>query len=107
MATRNWKTTINDTPVDEGLIDLRNAIIRKAVMDYKAVVKRNKGNDVYAVKEIETFFQSELCSTLLSDTNITGQDILNKLHMWKYKYLRELKRETTRRGGNDGRKEKA
>ena len=78
--------------MNEGWMDLRTAIIEKAIDDYKRMVKKSgdryiTGNGCYNILEIEKFFKSEYCTMLLSDVGITGRDILKELHEWRDEYL--------------------
>ena len=78
--------------MNERWMDLRTAIIERAIDDYKIIVKKTgdryiTGNGCYNIPEIEKFFKSEYCTMLLSDVGITGRDILKELHEWRDEYL--------------------
>lgn len=78
---------------ESGWAALRDAIIEKAVSDYKTLVR---GETVYRescnMREIERFFKSDLCKNLLIDTGVTGEDILQELHSFRDKYYDSLTR---------------
>ena len=75
---------------DENLLLLRNAIIERAVNDYKNCVIRG---DTYTrnFREIEDFFESEYCATLLGNSNTSGAEILERLRKWREQAERSKK----------------
>ena len=75
---------------EDNLLLLRNAIIERAVDDYKNCVIRG---DTYTRNfcEIETFFNSEYCATLLGNSNTSGAEILERLHKWREQVERSKK----------------
>lgn len=68
---------------DENLLLLRNAIIERAVDDYKNCVIRGDGYSYRNIQELEAFFKSEYCATLLGNTSTSGTEILERLHEWR------------------------
>lgn len=89
---------MNNTPRTEsghenGWTALRDAIIEKAISDYKTLIK---GKTPYKVNcdvgEIERFLKSDLCKNLLIDTGVSGEDILRELHGWRDEYYDSLTR---------------
>lgn len=66
----------------ENLLLLRNAIIERAVNDYKNCVIRGE-TATHNFIEIEGFFTSEYCGTLLGNSTVTGADILYNLREWR------------------------
>ena len=102
---------------DENLLLLRNAIIGRAIDDYKACVirgDRRGGKSDYNrpnTREVEKFFNSWYCGVLLGDSLITGPDILSRLYNWREQYektrkisrpyrLRNEHKPSGNRGGN-------
>ena len=76
---------------DDGWRNLRNAIIESAITDYKAMITGvKKQNHEHNIKQIERFFKSGYCGTLLCDTKVTGEDILRELHSFRDEYYDSL-----------------
>lgn len=74
---------------------LRDAIIAQAVDDYKALVAGTLKPCMHCnIEEIERFFKSEYCETLLCDVELTGEYILRWLRQWRKEYLAALKNGT-------------
>lgn len=67
---------------DDCLLLLRNAIIERAVDDYKSCVMGDctAARNLY---EIEAFFKSDYCGVLLGNTTTTGPEILEMLREWR------------------------
>lgn len=68
----------------EGWRELRNAIILRAIDDWRMLVNRQttpKSNCNY--DEIEQFLSSKWCSELMVDMNIDGKDVLKILQEYK------------------------
>lgn len=71
--------------VNEGVNKLRYEIIRRAVKDYQLRVMR--GKDKLRVKgEVKEFLNSNYCDMLLSDTDLDGHSILQRLEKWEKNY---------------------
>lgn len=78
---------------ENGWSALRDAIIEKAVDDYKALVMaKTARRESCNMFEIERFFKSDLCKNLLIDTGVTGEDILQELHSFRDKHYDSLTR---------------
>lgn len=73
----------------ENMLLLRNAIIERAIDDYKACVIRGGGRGccidrgTINIIEVEAFFNSWYCGVLLGNSSTTGPDILKRLRKWR------------------------
>lgn len=86
-------TTEKIDSYENGWAALRDAIIEKAVSDYKALVMgRTSRKERCNMLEIERFFKSDLCKNLLIDTDVSGEDILRELHSFRDEYYDSLTR---------------
>ena len=76
-------TMENEHLVIENFLILRNAIIKQAIDDYKYLCRKGKKVEgAINISEIERFFKND-CYGLLSDTDISGKDILKQLYSIK------------------------
>lgn len=60
---------------DDGLLLLRNAIIERAVDDYKG--------GRHMRREVEAFLLSDFCAVLLTNSTTSGPKILTYLKQWE------------------------
>lgn len=83
---------INPGDATNGAVALCSAIVAQAVLDYqdlhnRGVTSREEKGYVYSEEEIEDFFHSEWCRTLLKivGNDCTGERILHCLQEWNSK----------------------
>lgn len=72
----------------EQFLILRNAIIERAIEDYKTCTLGYKRRDTQGTQEVELFFGSIWCAMLLNTSTVTGPEILETLHEWRDKAKR-------------------
>ena len=62
---------------EEGINNLRLAILERALTDYKDILKGKGGDNLCNKKELEKFFNSGYFHTLYYDIGYSGKDIIN------------------------------
>lgn len=62
---------------EEGINNLRIAILGRAITDYKDILQGEKGDNLCNKKELEKFFNSEYFNTLYFDIGYSGKEIIN------------------------------
>ena len=62
---------------EAGINNLRLAILERAIIDYKDIKKKKKGDNLCNKKELEKFSNSEYFNTLYFDIGYNGKEIIN------------------------------